>query len=259
MSRQKLVEILLIPLVLLVVGGLVLPQVVGLLKASPQPSLRVDDVVVGTTHSRERVAEPRVEFALHNIGGRTSVLQRVAFTVAAVARVRTCYTEGDLSVAKTYGVKLPAAARVGQTMKTVPLRRQLRPDEAERLAFRFGLSGGRPGEVVAYNLTASLWHDEDRSPTRLGSLALVTPAFDVSDQLFTGSHAFDGGRLPPPGALIRIFGLGRNAIACLHDNTLGVDAVLARGGMRSKQLSAIGRWIYSPRAADAVAAKYGVG
>jgi len=261
MTREKWLAVVIVPVLLAVLSGLLLPEVRGWLSGSPKPDPRVSDVVVGT-HARS--GQPRVEFALHNNGNRTSVLQRVSFTVRAVAVLKTCFTAGDLSVAKSYGVKLPIRANVGQVIDTRPLRRQLRPDEAERLAFDFGLSGARPGEDAAYALAADLRHDEAPDPMPLSDIAFFARGGGDGAQVFQRSHREEvdpnhpGMELVRDDFLIRAFRLGASEIRCMRNNTVALHRVIAHGGKRSRELSRIGRWVMSPEEANAFASKYGV-
>jgi hypothetical protein len=250
--------VVIVPVLLAVLSGLFLPEIRDWLSGSPKPDPTVSDVVVGTVG---RSGQPRVEFALHNNGDRTSVLQRVSFTVRAVAVLKSCFTGGDLSVAKSYGVNLPIRARTGQVIETRPLRRQLRSDEAERLAFNFGLSGAHPGENAAYALAADLRHDDVDDPTPLGDIAILV---GNDAQVFERSHreevdpSHPGKELVRDDAAIRAFGLGMSAISCMRSNTVALHKVITHGGKRSRELSRLGRWLLSPEEANAFASKYGV-
>ena len=247
MSREKLVTIVLAPLALLVVSGLVLPLVLDALKASPVAKIRVGDVVVTTSEW----GVVQAEFALHNEGDRSAILQRVGFEIDRSAHLRTCHTEGELGVAKRFGVALPLPATRGQMVESPPLRRQLRPDEAERLAFRFTLAGGDEGDMGVYRLKAKLWHDAKAEPTSLGDLV-------VSAGLLSGSQMFVRGENSDPTGLYwaRSFAGFTPQLRCFRDNTVRVKRMVAFPGPRPEWLAELRGKLLSPSKADAAFAKF---
>lgn len=262
MTREKWLAVVIVPVVLAVFSGLLLPEVRDALSGSPKPEPHVSDVVVGTA---SRSGQPRLEFALHNNGSRTSVLQRVDFTVRAVGVVTTCFTAGDLSVAKSFGVTLPIKAKVDQVFESRPLRRQLRPDEAERLAFNFAFSGAGPSQDAAYALSADLRHDDASDPTPLGDIAILVRGRGGGEaQFLQRTHREEADPSRPGKELVRddfvigLFGLGPAEIKCMRDNAISLHRVIAHGGTRQRELSRIGRWLMTPNEARAFAAKYGV-
>ena len=245
MSREKLVTIVLAPLALLVVSGVVLPLVLEELKASPAADVRVGDVVVTTSESG--VVE--AEFALHNAGESSAILQRVGFEIDDFAHLPTCHTEGELGVAKRFGVALPLRAAQGQRVASPPLRRQLGPDEAERLAFRFTLAEGGERNTGVYRLRPQLWHDGKAEPTALGDVV-------VSAGAGAGGQVFQRTSSDPTGT--SWFGLlYRRTLRCMRDNTIRLDRMLAYPGPKPEWLTELRGALLSPSEAKAAFAKFG--
>ena len=107
----------------------------------PSPNIAATELLVDNPDlspgSSPRV--PRAEVVLHNNGDRSATMTRLRVTVRDRLFLATCYIQGELSVAKSFGITLPRNARRGTVVQSGPLRRFLRPDEVERLGFQFHL------------------------------------------------------------------------------------------------------------------------
>jgi hypothetical protein len=159
----------------------------------------------------------------------------------------TCYLQGDLSVAKSFGITLPRNARPGTVVQSGPLRRFLRPDEVERLAFRFHLppplQNGKPvswqfnEDSYLYRLNLAALHDATTVPVSVGTVIVGLPFGVSEDQIWTSEDrrmaaAAETGRLN--------FYLPPRAIACMKANSAKLRAFLAGPGERSTELESLG-------------------
>jgi hypothetical protein len=209
--------------------------------------LALGDVQFTTSEPQPGLLLPRIELALNNVGSATSVLQHVGFEVREVARIKTCYTAGELGVVQAYGVAIPASAKAGDLIKSPALRRSLAPNEAERLAFDLGVEGAAEGESLAFSADVGLWHDNQSEPIGLGRIAVVVPAGGLSVlQVFseTQSHETIAGDV--------------SAARCLLANTLGLHNVLSSAEQGPPELLDFKRQLLAPAEARALAKQYGV-
>jgi hypothetical protein len=189
---------------------------------------------------------PRVELVLHNEGDRAATVTRLRVTVRDTLFLRTCYLQGELSVAKSFGVTLPRNARRGTVVQSGPLRRFLRPDEIERLAFKFHLppplEKGKPvawqfdEDNYVYRLDLAVLHDASSVPASVGTVIVALPFGASEDQIWTSEDrrtaaAARRGEInwyAPP-----------RVIACMKANSAKLQAFLAGPGERSTQLESL--------------------
>jgi hypothetical protein len=244
---EKVVTILIVPLALLLASGLGVPLLLDSLKASPAAEIRVGDVVIAHKYGRPSQAE----FALHNVGESTGVLQHVSFEIERFAYLPVCVRASDMPVAKRFGVALPVPARPGQTIDSGPLRRQLAADEAERLAFQFSLARdeGLGGNTAIYRLKVVMWHDGKAEPTSLGNVIVSAGAPEP--------QAFE--KLPdsPEGFGYAIVAAGdAKALRCLRDNTERLRRMLVYSDPRPGWMNGLDRRLLSPPAIAAAVAKF---
>jgi hypothetical protein len=186
---------------------------------------------------RERLA-PRVEIVVYNAGDRTAILNRMRFTLRERLYLPTCYLQGDLSVAKGYDVTLPRGMRPGELAHSQPLRRQLAPDEPERLEFRFRLPpADHPlddqDDNYFYRLDVALLHDDEEGPVDVGTIVVSLPSGPTEDQIWTRA---DERVLRLPGVSVP-----SGVVACMKANSERLRGFLAGAGTRSAQLRSLGR------------------
>jgi hypothetical protein len=155
--------------------------------------------------------------------------------------------QGDLPVARSFGITLPRNARHGTVVQSGPLRRFLRPDEVERLAFRFHLppplQHGKPvgwqfdEDNYFYRLDLSVLHDANSTPVAVGTVILALPFGASEDQIWTSEDRRTAAaaqkkqlnwHVPP------------RVIACMKSNSAKLRAFLAGPGERSTELESLG-------------------
>jgi hypothetical protein len=191
---------------------------------------------------------PRVELVLHNEGDRAATVTRLRITVRDTLFLPTCYLQGDLAVAKSFGVTLPRNARRETVVQSGPLRRFLRPDEVERLAFKFHLppplQNGKPvawqfnEDNYFYRLDLAVLHDASRVPASVGTVIVALPFGASEDQIWTSEDrrtaaAARRGEVnwyAPP-----------RVIACMQSNSAKLQTFLTGRGERSTELESLKR------------------
>jgi hypothetical protein len=214
----------------------------------PGPKIAASELLVDNPHQSAGSPQraPRVELVLHNEGDRAATVTRLRITVRDTLFLPTCYMQGDLSVARSFGVTLPRNARRGTVVQSGPLRRFLRPDEVERLAFKFDLPPPlQNGKRVAwqfnednyfYRLNLAVLHDASSVPASVGTAILALPFGASEDQIWTTEDrrtaaAARRGKInwyAPP-----------RVIACMKSNSAKLQTFLAGPGERSTELESL--------------------
>jgi hypothetical protein len=215
---------------------------------SPGPKVSASELLVENPDlapgSSPRV--PRVELVLHNDGDRSATVTRLRVTVRDALFLGTCYIQGELAVAKSFGVTLPRNARRGTVVQSGPLRRSLHPDEVERLAFKFHqpppLRNGKPvgvqfnEDTYLYRLDLAVVHDATGVPTGVGTVVVALPFGASEDQLWTGEDR----RMAAAAARNRLnWYVPPRAIACMKSNSAKLGTFLAGPGERSDELESL--------------------
>jgi type II secretory pathway pseudopilin PulG len=236
LSFEKQMSILVVPLIIAVLSGLVIPRVNSLLTRDGKASkLEVVDLLVrnqvaqyrktraGWVQTRDSV--PSVEITLHNTGSQRSIITRARFTIQHFVPISSCVVPtSKLDVSSTYDIELPTKSSVSQTIE-VPVSQQLAEDEADKIAFRFGspISPGHSDglqEASIYQLGVSLVHDNKKDPIDAGIVIISVPGL--------------------PEALWTVASDPNLTTYCkqrLQSNTAAVQAMLALPGERSSELA----------------------
>ncbi|HEX8205413.1 MAG TPA: hypothetical protein VF587_05085 [Solirubrobacteraceae bacterium] len=251
LSFEKQLSIVIMPIVLVVLSGFVLPK---LLEdrgddAEPPPrtaSLSVPEIVVSNPIRQFRVADaetgaseqtkaslPRVELTMHNVGTRRSVVRRARFTIRRHVQLPVCVTAGELPIGRTYGIALPADPAPGTVVESEPLRRQLASDEAEVLGFRFTVDEREPSGNHLYDIAISVLHDASSRPQPAGEVLLSLPGAPDEEQLWSPAEEADRER--------HVRDWTPEVVACWERNTQRLLDFLRRPGVRSPQLEAMAR------------------
>ncbi|HEX8082814.1 MAG TPA: hypothetical protein VF529_00900 [Solirubrobacteraceae bacterium] len=251
LSFEKQLSIVIMPIILAVLG-VVLPMLLlgGADHPDPPPprtaSLSVPEVVVSNPELELRFPDPetddaeptkatlpRAELTVHNVGTRRSIVRRARFHIRRHVHIPICATAGELGIARKYGIALPPDPALGTVVESVPLRRQLAPDEAEVLRFRFTIDERVPSGDHLYEIAISILHDASSQPQPAGTVLLSLPGAPDDGQLWTtpaeeaerGTQGF-----PPP------------IIACWKRNSQRLLTFLKNArGVRSPELEAIPR------------------
>jgi hypothetical protein len=214
--------------------------------------LRGDDTGAQVPTRRLTVAEllvenpphriPALELVLHNEGAKRVVLNRAVFRIRRFTRLSTCFFQGDLDVAKTFAVTLPARPTPDQSVEVSRLARQLAPDEVERLRFRFSLpvrslrvgrrriaiSAAQNDDRYLYAIDMSVYHDRRRVPLNAGSF-LVSLPFVPGTQLWTKGAEVSGFLGPDPDSVV----------SCEKANSKALRAFIETPGERAPALSRV--------------------
>jgi hypothetical protein len=169
--------------------------------------------------------DSRIEISMRNIGRLVSVVRRAEFRVRAMQTIETHCRGGSatLPISHTYDLRLPAYDGVGNVVG-VAVRQQLKPNDADAIAFRVGLAGALLGDENPrlYQLDVLVFHDTEPKPIRAGTviLAVGTPgriSFEPSEDADSEERA------------------------CVRGNVEALRTMLALDGVRSRELEALGR------------------
>jgi hypothetical protein len=254
LSFEKQLSIVIMPIVIVVLSGFVLPMllrgggddpdpapphaarlsVLEVVVNNPDPQARVVDRETGATETT-KASLPAVELTLHNLGTRRSIVRRARFTIRRHTQLPICLTAGDLAVGREYGIVLPADPAPGAVVESVPLRRQLAPDKAEVLRFRFTTDEREPSGDHLYEIAISILHDASPRPQPAGTVLLSLPGAPDEGQLWTPDEEADREQ--------KVKDWGADAVACWERNTQRLLAFLKGSGVRSPELEAIPRTI----------------
>jgi hypothetical protein len=250
LSFEKQLSIVIMP-ILLVVLSVGLPMLLDGGGDDPEPppptkgSISVPEVVVNNPQRDARqdpetgafalrkASLPAVELTLHNVGTRRSIVRRARFTIRRHTQLPICITAGELPVGRTYGISLPPDPAPGTVVESAPLRRQLAPDKADVLRFRFSIDEREPSGDHLYEIGISILHDASPRPQPAGTVLLSLPGAPDEGQLWT----------PDEEAVRqeRLDAWGPENVACWERNTQRLLAFLKRPGIRSPELEAIPR------------------
>jgi hypothetical protein len=240
---EKQLGILVVPVLVAFLSTVAFPMVRDALEGSPAARIETRDLVLqNPDYPRGKQPAAQLEVVLHNVGERTAVLNRAVAEIEAYVHLDTCYLQGDLSIAKTFGIVLPRRPHEGQRVTSEPLRRQLAPDEAERLAFRFKLEpqyytvdgerreapmGGHEDKWV-YRLRMRFKHDDGRTSEPTESMIVSLPTGPTSAQLWTREDVGNPGGLLPPAS-----------VRCMRENSRALKRFLAAPAQRTAELKAL--------------------
>jgi hypothetical protein len=215
---------------------------------SPGPKVSASELLVENPNlaSGSSPGVPRVELVLHNDGDRAAAVTRLRVTVRDALFLGTCYIQGELGVAQSFGVTLPRDARRGTVVQSGPLRRSLHPDEVERLAFKFHLptplQHGKPvgvqfnEDTYLYRLDLAVLHDANRVPAVVGTVIVALPYGAAEDQIWTSEDS----RMAAAAKRNHLsWSVPRRAIACMESNSAKLRTFLEGPGERSTDLESL--------------------
>lgn len=188
--NRKWTTVLVIPLTLLVVGGVVTlganiftakltagtsapttaqPEASksdaptsGSTVPSPTPSPKIE--VVDTTITVPETVDPKklpyLDIKLRNVGDQVAVIKSLTFEVRRFAKLQHCLSEGDLQVSSRYGVLMPTHPDTGDRIR-VPISQELEPNTADRFQVKFRLPSSAyvDESLYFYVLRTRMTHD----------------------------------------------------------------------------------------------------